>query len=194
MNRVSRLLVILAGAGLLASAFLVSAEVILRHTLLFSTNAGSELSSYMLGIAASWGFAYTLLMRSHVRVDALVRLLPSRVTGWIDLMALLGLGVVALILLVQAFHTLQASWSLNAHSMTPLQVPLWIPQALWVGGLGFFVVVIGVLAVKSLRMLASGDYAGAARLIGVQGVQAEADEILAETGILADRPRGQVEP
>ena len=190
VSRMARWLTILAGAGLLAAAFLVSAEVILRQAFLVSSNAGSELSSYMLGIAATWGLAYTLLMRSHVRVDALTRHFPARLAGWIDLVAILGLGAVALLLLLFGAETLLASWSMNSHSMTPLRVPLWAPQALWVAGLVFFVVTIATLAVAAARALTRGEFARAARLIGVQGAQEEAAEILVETGAA---PQGEDE-
>lgn len=178
--RISRSLTVVAGLALLGAAFLVTAEVILRRLFLVSLNAGSELSSYVLGIVASWGLAYTLLMRGHVRVDALVRNFPEKIRGWFDLLALLGLGAVGLLLFTQATVTFLASWSMNAHSMTPLRVPIWIPQGLWILGLGFFVVVLAVLTVQAGLALLRGDYRQSRQLIGVQGVEDEAAEALAD--------------
>lgn len=184
--RLSRSLTIVAGFALLGSAFLVSLEVILRRVFLVSLNAGSELSSYVLGIVASWGLAYTLLMRGHVRVDALVRNFPEKVRGWFDLLALLGLGAVGLLLFTQATVTFLASWSMNAHSMTPLRVPIWIPQGLWIAGLGFFVIVLAILSVRAGIALLQGDYRQSRQLIGVQGVEDEAAEALADVRAITE--------
>lgn len=180
VTRIARLVAVVAGFTLLATAILVSVEVIVRRFFLISLNAGSELSSYVLGIVASWGLSYTLLLRGHVRVDALVRHFPERLRLWIDLFALLGLGLVATLLLIQGFVTFLASWSMDAHSMTPLQVPIWIPQGLWVLGLAFFVFVLGMLAVFAGMALLLGNYRKSQQLIGIQGVEDEAAEALAD--------------
>jgi TRAP-type mannitol/chloroaromatic compound transport system permease small subunit len=180
LRRLAQIMAVIAGAGLIATAFLVSAEVVLRKLFAVSLNAGAELSSYMLGIASTWGFGYTLLLRGHVRVDALVRLLPLGLVAWIDLLALSGLGAAALIVLWQGWGTLAASWSLNSHSMTPLVVPLWIPQGLWVAGLAFFLVVILALAVRAIRLLIAGRFREARQLIGTPEIEEEAVEAIAE--------------
>jgi TRAP-type mannitol/chloroaromatic compound transport system permease small subunit len=186
ITRLAKSATIAAGFALLATAILVSVEVIVRRFFLISLNAGSEISSYVLGIVASWGLSYTLLLRGHVRVDALVRHFPERIRSWIDLFALLGLAVVAVLLLIQATVTFLASWSLNAHSMTPLQVPIWIPQGLWVLGLAFFVLVLAVLTVLSTMALLKGDDRTSRQLIGIQGVEDEAAEALADVRTITE--------
>ncbi|HVX98668.1 MAG TPA: TRAP transporter small permease subunit [Pseudorhodoplanes sp.] len=186
VTRLARLVTVAAGFALLATAILVSVEVIVRRFFLISLNAGSEISSYVLGIVASWGLSYTLLLRGHVRVDALVRHFPERVRLWIDLFALLGLGLVAVLLLIQGFVTFLASWSMDAHSMTPLQIPIWIPQGLWVLGLAFFVFVLGMLAVFAGMALLRGDYRKSQQLIGIQGVEDEAAEALADVRAITE--------
>ncbi len=194
ITRIARAMTITAGLALLGTAVLVSVEVVVRRFFMISFNAGSEISSYVLGIVASWGLAYTLLLRGHVRVDALVRLFPEKVRAWVDLLALIGLGLVGLLLLSQAFVTFQASLSMNAHSMTPLQVPLWIPQGLWVTGLAFFVVVLGILAVQATGALLKGDYRKSRQLIGIQGVEDEAAEALADVRAIIAAPNAEPRP
>ncbi len=181
---------IAAGLALIAAAILVSVEVIVRRVFLLSFNAGSELSSYVLGIVASWGLAYTLLMRGHVRVDALVRHLPERLRSWIDVFALVGLGLVAILLLSQGFVTFMASWSLSARSMTPLQVPIWIPQGLWVLGLAFFALVLAILVISAITALLRGDHRRSRQLIGIQGVEDEAAEALADVRAITKSKKG----
>ncbi len=178
--RIARVMTIVAGSALLATAILVSVEVITRRLFSISFNAGSELSSYVLGIVASWGLAHTLLLRGHVRVDAAIRLFPERIRAWADLVALIGLGAVGLLILTQAWVTFAASWSMNAHSMTPLRVPLWIPQFLWVAGLAYFVFVLVWLGIRAAAALFRSDFRRSRQLIGIQGVEEEAAEALAE--------------
>jgi TRAP-type C4-dicarboxylate transport system permease small subunit len=188
LRRVAQIMAWFAGGALIAAAFLVSLEVALRKLFLIGLNAGTEISSYVLAIAASWGFGFTLLARGHVRVDALIRLLPLRLVAWTDLLALAGLGIVAAMFLWYSWVTLAQSWALNARSMTPLGVPLWIPQGLWVAGLLFFTFVVIVLFTRATGLLFAGRYAQSRRLIGTPEAEEEAAEAIAEVREMSAEP------
>ena len=71
--------------------------------------------------------------------------------------------------------------------MTPLALPLWIPQALWVFGLAFFLLVVIALFVSALRLLIAGEFRGSRRLVGIQDVEAEAAEALADVRMMTER-------
>lgn len=73
----------------------------------------------------------------------------------------------------------RTSYTLGAHSMSPLATPLVIPQLLWVAGFVLFLGVALLLFVRALVALISGDLQTVARLIGSRSVS---EEVLAELG------------
>lgn len=77
-DRLSRYAIWIGGAMVLASALLVSVDVLLRKLLVISLGGADELSGYAFAVGTTWALAFTLLRRANVRVDALyVRLPPA---------------------------------------------------------------------------------------------------------------------
>jgi hypothetical protein len=60
--------------------------------------------------------------------------------------------------------------------MTPLQTPLWIPQGLWLLGLGLFFITCVVMIITVGRCLRKGDVAQVNRLAGSFTVEEEAED------------------
>lgn len=174
LPRLARLAALAAGAALIGTAVLVSVEVILRKLFLISLNTGTELSSYVLAIVASWGLAFALYERTHVRIDILVRLLPKRLTAFADTLALLGLTLLSFALTWFAYGTLAESLDMGSRSMTPLSIPMWIPQGIWVAGLALFSLCCGALLVRATLLITRRQYDGVSRIIGTASVEAEA--------------------
>ncbi len=177
----------IAGGALILIACLVATEVIVRRLFGISFNLGSELSTYVLAIVASWGFGFALLARAHVRVDALLRLLPQRALPLFDLLTLAALSLFAGLLLWYGWGTLAESWRLNARSNTELGVYLWIPQFFWVLGLAAFALIAACMFIASCIALLQGRPEQITGLIGTQSVDEEIAEVLAERHGSADR-------
>lgn len=190
IHRLSAFGVWVGGLLMLAVAFLVSGEVVLRAFFAYGLAAASEISAYVLAIGAAWGFSFALVNRAHVRVDAAVRLLPPRVIVWVDLVAMAALTAYAYLLVLHGWEVFHQSWIRNARSTTPLQTPIWIPQGLWWAGLCVFLfaclVVLGYALTRTLR----GDLSGAAQLVGSVSVEEEAKaEIVEASRMLGDGGR-----
>jgi TRAP-type C4-dicarboxylate transport system permease small subunit len=183
---ISRAGVWVGGVLLFAACFMIAAEVLGRKFFGFSFEGVDELSGYVLAIASAWAFSFTLLSRTHVRIDTLYVAMPRRVRAAMDLIAIASvIGFFAFVAWF-AWLLLQRSLLLNSRAMTPLQTPLSIPQALWVGGLVLFVLVAVALFLRAVLALAAGDQAGSARLIGSRTQQQEVEEeISAAQAILA---------
>lgn len=173
LRHISRAMTWAVGAALIATAFLVAIEVVLRKVFLIGLSMGTEISSYVLGVAAAWGFALALLERTHVRVDALVRLLPESLAAWADVLALIGLSGFAVVLSWYGFATFMESWSIDARAMTPLATRLWIPQGLWVFGLFFFAFACLVLLIRAVTLLMQGRVTESRALIGTSSATEE---------------------
>jgi TRAP-type C4-dicarboxylate transport system permease small subunit len=178
VERISQAAAILGGLAVIGVALLVCVEVLLRTAFGIGLSAATEISSYVLAITSAWAFSYALLRRVHVRVDALIRLFPPPVIAALDLLALLALAWLASMMLWYGASVFWFSYLKKSTAMTPLQTPMWIPQGLWLLGLGLFFVASVTMIVVVVRALVKGDVAQVNRLAGSFTVEEEAlDEI-----------------
>lgn len=169
------------GGGLLilAAALLVSVDVTLRKLANTTLGGADELSGYALAIGSTWSFAFVLLARGHVRIDALYQLLPRKLAAACDLIAIVALLAFASLIAWHGAGVLAQSWQLGARSNSSLAVPLAVPQALWwIGYLGF-VICAALLLLRAAAALLAGDIAAANRLIGARSIEEEAADELA---------------
>jgi TRAP-type C4-dicarboxylate transport system permease small subunit len=166
LERASRYAVWAAGLALIAVAFLVTVEVVLRRVFLVGLSMASEISGYVLAVGTAFAYAFALFQRNHVRVDAIVRLFPRRVVVWIDLLAVLALTGFAALLVWHGWGVFEASWARGSRAMTPLGTRMWIPQILWLAGLTVFLVTCVVVFVHASRLVLAGRHGEASELIG----------------------------
>jgi TRAP-type C4-dicarboxylate transport system permease small subunit len=169
------------GGGLLilAAALLVSVDVTLRKLANTTLGGADELSGYALAIGSTWSFAFVLLARGHVRIDALYQHLPRKLAALCDLVAMVALLAFASLIAWHGAGVLAQSWSLGARSNSSLAVPLAVPQALWWIGYAGFVVCAALLLLRAAAALLAGDLAEANRLIGARSIEEEAADELA---------------
>ncbi|MCC7457406.1 MAG: TRAP transporter small permease subunit [Nitrospira sp.] len=169
------------GGGLLilAAALLVSVDVALRKLANVTLGGADELSGYALAIGSTWSFAFVLLARGHVRIDALYQLLPRKLAAVCDLIAIAALLAFASLVAWHGAGVLAQSWQLGARSNSALAVPLSIPQALWWLGYVGFVVCAALLLLRAGGAMLAGDLAAANRLIGARSIEEEAADELA---------------
>ena len=178
IERISQAAATLGGLAVIGVAVIVCAEVVLRNVFSFGLSAATELSSYVLAVTSAWAFSYALLRRVHVRVDALIRLFPQSVIAWLDLVALLALFWLASMMLWYGASVFWFSFVKRSTAMTPMQTPMWIPQGLWLLGLGLFFITSVAMVITVVRSLLKGDAAQVNRLVGSFTVEEEAlDEI-----------------
>ena len=177
------------GALLLLAAFTVSVDVLLRKLFSFSLGGADELSGYAFAIGTAWAFAFALLRRANVRVDALYQHLPLKLCALLDILALLALGWFVAYLAFYGWQVLETSWTLSARSNSALKVPLWIPQALWFAGLAAFAATLALLLARSLAALAIGDWKAIHELVGARSIQEDAEEEAAYARGIEGGPR-----
>jgi TRAP-type C4-dicarboxylate transport system permease small subunit len=165
-----------AGLLLVAVALLIGVDILLRNFFARSIGGADELAGYGLAIATSWGLAFTLLQRAHIRIESLHGVLPAWPRAVLDV---LGLALFTLFVAVLGWHAwgvLAQSWRFRSRSLSRLAIPLVIPQVLWVAGLAFFVLAAVLLLSAAVAALARRDLAGASRLIGSRAVLEEIEE------------------
>ena len=165
------------GGGLiLLAAVLIGVDVLMRKFLARSIGGADELAGYSLAIGTAWGLGAALLDRAHIRIDSLYVLLPQKLRLALDIVALVLLvGFFALI----AWHgwgVVSQSWTSGSRSQSALETPTVIPQLIWIAGLAAFVAVGCILLVDAVRILATGDLRGAARLISTRSAEEEVED------------------
>lgn len=168
------------GGGLLmlAAAVLVSVDVVLRKLANVTLGGADELSGYALAIGSTWSFAFVLLNRGNVRIDALYQYLPRVLAAICDLLAVTALLVFVSLVAWHGWGVVAQSWQIGARSNSALSVPLVVPQALWWIGYAGFVFCGVVLLLRSLLAFASADWPALSGLIGARGIKEEAAEEL----------------
>ena len=173
---ISRVGAVGGGAMLMIAAIVICIDIALRYTLSWTVGGADELSGYALAISSAWGFSAALLTRSHIRIDTVYVRVKARTRAALDLLSLACFAFFFALVTWHAFGVLEQSYTSDSHSMSAIQMPLVVPQALWVLGLAFFVAVSLLLLVRGLHAFVVGDLYGLFALIGSKSAVAEAQE------------------
>ena len=175
-HRLSQILVWIGGGLILASAFLVTAEVLMRKFLNMSIGGADEISGYAFAIATTLGFAFALFERAHIRVDALYGLFPRFLKVVVSLFGLALLIGFAGIVAWTAWSMVADTLHHGSRSITPMRTPLAWPQIPWLAGWLFFVFCGVLLFVAALKAALTGDMAKADALVGMKSVQEQIED------------------
>ena len=178
---------------LLAAAGIVTAEVVLRKGLgaLFGWNfvfSGSdEISAYLFAVGTSWSMTHVLVVRGHVRIDALYGRFGLRVRCLLDLFALLALLVFVGALLERSWDVAFTSITDEIRSNTPLRIPLAWAQLPWFGGIALFALGLSLAVLRTASALMRGDFVAASAIGSAVTQDEEVDSELEGLGIARDR-------
>ena len=141
-HKVSRVMVWIGGALILMAALTVTLEVILRKFFDISIAGADELSGYAFGIATTFGMAYALFERAHIRVDALYNLFPDSLKLIASFVGLLLLAGFTAVVCYTGWGLVADTINHGSRSITPMRTPLILPQLPWLAGWLFFSVLL----------------------------------------------------
>jgi TRAP-type C4-dicarboxylate transport system permease small subunit len=164
------------GALVLLAAVLIGVDVLMRKFLARSIGGADELAGYALAIGTTWGLGAALLDRAHIRIDSLYVLFPQKLRLALDLAALVVLVGFFAMTAWRGLGVVLQSWTSGSRSQSALETPTVIPQVLWIAGLAAFVAIGAILLVDAVRIMASGDLRGAARLISTRSAEEEVED------------------
>lgn len=167
------------GFFLFAAALLISVEIFIRKAFSISTGASDELSGYWFAIATTFAFGFTLLERTHIRVDALYLKFSPVWRAIADVFAAILLLWYFALLLYYGAGLVWDSWKINAHSRTNLYLPLVIPQLVWWLGLCLTMISAVLLMMRATVHLILGEIDASRALIGTRELEEEIQEELA---------------
>ncbi|HEY0441990.1 MAG TPA: TRAP transporter small permease [Xanthobacteraceae bacterium] len=178
---IARVGAVVGGAMLLIAALTICVDIVLRYTIAATVGGADELAGYALAISSAWGFSAALLSRSHIRIDTLYVRVRSRARATLDLVSLAALALFVALVAWHGWGVLRQSYVSGSRSLSELETPLVIPQALWFAGLVFFVAVALLLLVRALAAYLKGDLQSVFQLIGSKSAVAEAEEEIRAT-------------
>lgn len=184
---ISRWLARLGGLLILFCAFLVTLDVIFRNLLSLSIFESFELSTYGIALATSFGMAWALVTRAHIRIEVLYVALPSRGRAYLDLCALALLVVFIGMLVYYGGVVVWDSWTLGARSNTTLHVPMALPQGLWLMGLVWFGLCALILLVVAFAAVIRGHHENVQTLFGIASVSDEVEASMEGTDLAGKR-------
>ncbi|MBB5321564.1 TRAP transporter small permease subunit [Marinobacter oulmenensis] len=169
------------GVLILLTVILVTLEILSRQFLGRSNLHATEITGYVMAISTSWAFAYTLVRKAHIRIDALYLKLPVGVRGVLDLIALLSLALFCVLVVGAAFGVAEHSYTGGARANTPLGTPVWIPQALWLLGLVWFSIAVMLMSLRVILSLLGGQMNDVQHLAGSPTLDEQISEENKET-------------
>ncbi len=175
-RRISLGLTWFAGILIVGSAFLVTTEVILRKLLNVSLGGADEISGYAFGVATTLSLSYALFERAHIRVDALVGVMPRWLRTPVNLFGLVLLVGFAAVVVAMVWSMVLDTLEYGSRSITPMRVPLAIPQIPWMLGWMFFVFSGCLIGIAAVVRWIQGDDAAVHGLIGIKSLDEQIED------------------
>jgi TRAP-type C4-dicarboxylate transport system permease small subunit len=155
-DRLTRAMAIASGALFLLCSIFIVVDILSRALFRTATLGGREVSTYVLATGVAWSVAYTFRSMGHIRIDVIFHLLPSTVRTALDIVATMAMTLFAGVIAYYSWALAAGSYIDDIRSITSLQTPLCIPQALM--ALGFTTLAIEALrlTVRQLAQIFSG--------------------------------------
>lgn len=153
VEQIAAALALVAGVAIAVLAGLITIDIIGRDFFGASIQGTDEIGGYVLAFVGSLGMALTLLRRGHPRIEIFYRFFPRALRDGLHVLAQLAMASFALFMAWHAWGELQTTLRFGAITNTPLQTPLWVPQAVWVTGMIFFAVTACLTTVHALVLL-----------------------------------------
>lgn len=168
----------LGGGVITLAAVLIGLDVTLRVGLGYAIDGTDELARFALAISTTWALAGALLDRAHIRVDTAYAQFPGAMRLAMDLAGLVAFFLVFALIFYYGLGMVGESWANQTRSPSALQVPMVIPQVIWLMGMAVFLVADLVLFVMALKLILSAQPGAASKLIGMKSAEEEVQEEL----------------
>lgn len=150
-----------AGLFILATALIVTYEVVMRALFNAPTEWVIEISVYLIVVAGFLGLAVTYADDKHIKVDLLTLKLPVKAGKYLEVAVNLVALAFSLVFLVESWDMMATSFAIDRTAASSIRMPLWIPQAALPIGFGLLLLQIIRKLIVDIRDLAAGRLAAA---------------------------------
>jgi len=128
------------GLELLLLGFFITYQVIARKLLWVMAPATDVMSGYVLAMAATWAFSYSLRSGSHVRIDVLLPYMSKNIRAIADFVAVFAVAFFAYVTALKVWANVVDNYHRGVVTNDYPLTPLFIPKI--VVALGFTLLVI----------------------------------------------------
>jgi TRAP-type C4-dicarboxylate transport system permease small subunit len=146
-------------------------------------SGSDEISGYLFAVGTTWSMAHVLMMRGHVRIDALYGRMGARTRAICDLVALLMLGIFLTALVDRAWQVAWTSYVEHIRSNTGLRIWLAWPQFAWFAGILLFFMALVLAVLRTSLALLRREYTRVSEIAGVPSQDEEIESELKGLGI-----------
>ena len=153
MGQLSIVMALIAGVAVIILSLLIVFDIVSRSLFRFSLQGTDELGGYTLALIGSLGLTYTLLQRGHPRIDIALKHFPVGIRRFLHVVAYGMLFLFALFMAQHAVSEFAETLAFATVTNTPLQTPLWVPQAFWVFGTVVFAIVTFIQTIHGAILL-----------------------------------------
>lgn len=178
---VSRYILLAGGFLVVIATALIVVEIVMRQVFRHSLGGVDELAGFALAVGTAWSFGAVLLDKAHVRIDTVYSYFGEKTRALLDLVSLAGTVLFMGAMVYFAAGVLMTSIHFGASSQSSLAIPKAVPQALWLAGLAWFLLVAIVLLVCCALALVRRDWREVRRLAGAPELEEELRAELADT-------------
>lgn len=181
LRTISRYILLAGGFLIVMATALIVVEIVMRQVFRRSLGGVDELAGFALAVGTAWSFGSVLLDKAHVRIDTVYAHFGEKGRALLDIASLAGTVLFMGMMVCFATEVLMTSLRFGASSQSSLAIPKSVPQALWVAGLAWFLLVAVVLLACCLTALARGDWKAVGGLAGAPELEEELRAELADT-------------
>ena len=139
-DRIYFIMAFVCGLELLLLGFFITYQVVARKLDWVMAPATDVMSGYVLAMAATWAFSYSLRSGSHVRIDVLLPYMNNFIRGIADWLAVLAVAFFAYVTMTKMWSNVMDNYERGVVTNDYPLTPLFIPKI--VVALGFTLLVI----------------------------------------------------
>lgn len=155
LRTTNRCVALVCGVILLITAAFILLEILLRALRLPNLGGADEISGYIMAGVTAWGLAVALTERAHIRIDMAVSRMSDLWRDMVDVVALSTIAVIAVTVTFYGQGVIAKSLSNASRANTPLETPLWIPQAIWLTGWVWFSITACLITIIAICLFIS---------------------------------------
>jgi TRAP-type C4-dicarboxylate transport system permease small subunit len=188
LEHTSRIAAAIGGYGIMAISFMITIDVFLRKFAGMTLGGASEIAGMVFAVATAISYPFVLFDRANIRIDVVYARVPMKIRAFLDMVTLVAMLYFGYRLTESTFQLLMKSWNGGSKSVGVINIPLWIPQSVWVAGFALFTVTTVILMIFAGINIFRRNWDQVNRFAGVPSIEQTIEE---ETYIEEDAQQGE---
>lgn len=188
LEHTSRIAAAIGGYGVMAISFMITIDVFLRKFAGMTLGGASEIAGMVFAVATAISYPFVLFDRANIRIDVVYARVPMKIRAFLDMVTLVAMLYFGYRLTESTFQLLMKSWNGGSKSVGVINIPLWIPQSVWVAGFALFTVTTVILIIFTGINIFRRNWDQVNRFAGVPSIEQTIEE---ETYIEEDAQQGE---